>query len=365
MHRILLVIKGLGRGGAEQLLVNAAPYRDRERFEYEVAYLLPHKDALAGSLEGLGVPVTCLDGARGAGWVPRLRSLVERRGIDLIHTHSPYPAIATRLAYGSRGPRLVHTEHNLWTRYHRLTYWGNAATYSRNDHVFTVSDEVRRTVTYPRPLRAKRMPEVETLYHGPDLTALDGGGDGVRAEFGIHDHVPIVGTVANFKAHKGHRYLLEAAAQVTSAVPGTRFMLVGLGPLEQPMKEMASELGLADSIVFAGFRTDAPRLMRSFDVFVLPSLHEGLPIALTEAMALGTPPVVTSVGGNPEVVTHERDGLLVPPADPRALSDAVVRLLTEPELRTRLGDAARVRAADFDIRNAVRRMEEVYGELLA
>jgi glycosyltransferase involved in cell wall biosynthesis len=365
VHRILLLIKGLGRGGAEQLLVNAAPYRDRERFEYEVAYLLPHKDALVGALEAHGLPVTCLGGARGPGWVPRLRSLVQRRGIDLIHTHSPYPAVAARLAMGTRRPRLVHTEHNLWTRYHPLTYWGNASTYSRNDHVFTVSDEVRRTVQYPRALARKRMPEVETLYHGPDLSALDGGGNGVRAEFGIHNSAPIVGTVANFKAHKGHRYLLEAAARITSAVPGTRFVLVGLGPLEQPMKELASDLGLAESIVFAGFRADAPRLMRSFDVFVLPSIHEGLPIALTEAMALGTPPVVTSVGGNPEVVTHERDGLLVPPANPAALSDAVVRLLTEPDLRSRLGDAARRRAADFDIRNTVHRMEEAYEELLS
>jgi glycosyltransferase involved in cell wall biosynthesis len=364
VSRILLLIKGLGRGGAEQLLLNAAPYRDRARFEYEVAYLLPHKNALVGALEESGMPVTCLEGPRGPGWVSRLRSLVKRRDIDLIHTHSPYPAVAARLAVGRKTP-VVHTEHNLWTRYHRVTFWGNAVTYGRNDHVFTVSDEVRRTVQYPRALRGKRMPPVETLYHGPDLAALDGRADGVRSEFGIHDSAPIVGTVANFKEHKGHRYLLEAATRITAAVPGTRFVLVGLGPLEQPMKALATELGVAESIVFAGFRTDAPRLMRSFDVFVLPSIHEGLPIALTEAMALGTAPVVTSVGGNPEVVTHERDGLLVPPADPSALSEAVVRLLTQPDLRSRLSGAARLRAADFDIRKAVHRMEEVYEGLLA
>mgnify|MGYP003498828473 CR=1 FL=1 len=94
--RVLLLIKGLGRGGAEQLLVNAVEHGDRSRFEYEVAYLLPWKDAFVPALRDLGASVTCLDGGRGVAWAGRLRALVRRRGIDLVHVHSPYVAAVVR-----------------------------------------------------------------------------------------------------------------------------------------------------------------------------------------------------------------------------------------------------------------------------
>ena len=104
--------------------------------------------------------------------------------------------------------------------------------------------------------------------------------------------------------------------------------------------------------------------MGAFDVFVLSSRHEGLPISLLEAMAVGRPVVATRAGGIPEVLTDGRDGLVVPSGDPMALADAVLRLLRDAALRERLGLAARRRAADFDIRAAVRRQEEVYEGLL-
>ena len=116
-------------------------------------------------------------------------------------------------------------------------------------------------------------------------------------------------------------------------------------------------------MVFAGYREDALRIASTFDVFVLSSLHEGLSIALLEAMALGKPPVVTRVGGLPEVVEDGGTGSSFRPPTPAALADGIVRLLEDPATRSCLGEAARRRAADFDIRRAVRRMEEVYGEL--
>jgi glycosyltransferase involved in cell wall biosynthesis len=366
MKRVLIVIKGLGRGGAEQLLVNAAPYWDRTRFDYEVAFLLPWKDALVEDLTDKGVPVHCLDGARGPGWVRRLRALVSEHDIDIVHFHSPVPASLGRLAFGRSGPGIVTTEHNVWARYHRMTYWINALTFSRNDHVFAVSDEVRRSVDYPVVLRGRRMPPVETLHHGPDAAEVArwGSADGVRDEFGIPDDAPLVGMVANFKTHKGHVHLLDAAAHVTRRLPDARFMLVGQGPLEPEIRARAEEMGLTDNFVFAGFRSDVPRILRSLDVFTLSSLHEGLSIAMLEAMCLGVPPVVTSVGGQPEVVEDGRNGFLVPPGDPDALSDRLLDLLENPSLRAELAQSALNRAADFDIRHAVERMEQVYLEIL-
>ncbi|MGH2817500.1 MAG: glycosyltransferase [Actinomycetota bacterium] len=367
MKRVVLLIKGLGRGGAEQLLVSAAPYLDRSRFEYEVAYLLPHKDALVGELQQAGLRVHCLGGARGASWVGHLRSLVSKGGFHLVHAHSPYAAIGARLAFSRhRGPRIVYTEHNVWDRYHPVTYWANLLTYHRNHHVLAVSDHVRASVRYPAPLRFLRMPPVETRYYGIDRTSVArwGMADGVREELGIPDGAPVVGTVANFKVGKGHMQLLDAAATVRRAVPDVRFVVVGQGVLEPEVRRRAGDLGLDGTVVFTGFREDATRIMGAFDVLAIPSQYDGLSIALLEAMSLGKPAVITRAGGNPEVVEDGEHGLVVPAAEPDALADGIVTVLQDPALRERLGKAARRRAQDFDIRAAVYRSEELYEELL-
>jgi glycosyltransferase involved in cell wall biosynthesis len=367
VNRVLVLIKGLGRGGAEQLLVSAAPHLDRTRFRYEVAYLLSTKDALAGELRRHGIHVSCL--GDGAAWPVRLRALVREQRIDLVHAHLPYAAIGARLALAGRGrPRLVYTEHNVWQSYKPPTYWANLLTFARNDHVFTVSDEVRASIRYPGGLRRLRLPPLETLYHGLDRATLDASAappaDGVREELGIPPRAPVVATVANFRHEKGHEYLLRAADLVRRSLPDVRFLLVGQGPLEGQVRREAERLELGDTVIFTGYRTDVLRLTAAVDVFALSSLHEGLSIALMEAMAMGKPPVVTRVGGLPELVEDRRHGLLVPPADPQALAAGILSVLRDPALRHRLGQAARRRAADFDIRTTLRRMEEVYAGLL-
>jgi glycosyltransferase involved in cell wall biosynthesis len=365
MPGVLIVIKGLGRGGAEQLLLSGVPYLDTASYRYQFAYLLPWKDSLVPELTGAGFAVHCLEGARGPGWAGRLRALVRREGIGLVHVHSPVAAAGVRAVAGRR-TRVVYTEHNLWDRYHPATWAANLATFPRNDHVFAVSETVRQSIRYPGPLRLLPMPPLETLHHGLDPAALPvPGRDGVRAELGIAEDAPVVGSVANFKAAKDHATLLRAAAQVRQAIPSVRFVLVGQGPLEAETRRLAGQLGLDQTVVFAGFRTDATRLMAGFDAFALSSTYEGLPIALIEAMAVGCPAVVTAVGGTPEVVADGVHGFLVPPRDPAALAAGLTRLLGDRALRDGLGEAAAARAQDFDIRTAVRRMEQVYARLLA
>ena len=175
----------------------------------------------------------------------------------------------------------------------------------------------------------------------------------------------MVGTVANFKTHKRLDRLLLAAERVRVEIPDVRFVLVGQGPLEADLRRLASERGLNDTVIFTGFREDAPRVASTFDVFALASEYEGLSIALIEALALGKPSVVPRVGGLAEVIEDGRQGLLVDRGDVAELSNGIVRLLRDPELRAQMGEAGRARARVFDIRRAVTRMETVYAELLA
>lgn len=364
MRRVLFLIKALGWGGAQRLLVEAAEHLDTARTEYEVAFLVPELDDLAGELEQAGLRVHCLGGTAGGRWIPRLRELVERRAVRLVHAHSPYAAAGARVGLAGLRPRVghVYTEHNVWPSYRAPTRWANAATFSRNDHVFAVSEEVRRSIRVPWPLSP---PPVETLYHGIEQRGEPTGGAALRAELGIPAGVPVVGTVGEFRPEKGHRYLLEAAAHLRRTQPDVRFVLVGAGPLESDLRERAGRLGLGDRVLFAGHRPEAAGLVDAFDVFALPSVHEGLPIALLEAMAASRPAVVTAAGGTTEVVGDGDSACVVPPSDPGALAAALERLLGDGSLRARLGRNASARAADFDIRAAVRRMEAVYDGLLA
>ncbi len=363
MRRVLVLIKGLGRGGAEQLLVSAAPHLDRQRFAYRVAYMLPHKDQLVEELHARGVATTCLGDAGMVAVPRRLRRLVRQEQIDVVHVHSPVAAAMARTALPRTGPPIVYTEHNVWARYHPATRAANALTYGRNAWVFTVSDEVRRSLgAGPWPTRGHAALPVETLYHGPEPVGSGepDASDRIRAELGVPRDAPLVGAVGNLKTHKGYGFLLEAAARVVRRIPDARFVVVGQGPLEAALRRQRDELGLQDHVTFTGYRADAPTLAGAFDVFVMSSLQEGLSIALLEAMARGRPVVVTRVGGLPEVVRDGVDGLLVPPRDVDAMADALLRLVRDPQLRARLGTAARARAAGFDIRTAVARMETVY-----
>ena len=367
MKRILQVIKGLDRGGAERLLVDMLRYRDAAAFDYEVAYLLRGSDAMVPSIEELDVPVRCLDAGRGPGWMRRLKTLVSEHSIDLVHVHSPFAAIGARLSLRGSEPRMVYTEHSAWEGYRPATRWGNLVTYPRNDHVFAVSGHVSESVRYPWSLSHRRMPMVETLHHGIDRIEVIRQAflrDGVRDELGISSDAPVVGCVANFTPQKAHSVLLEAMLMVRDSVPTVRLVLVGGGPHENAVRSKAHHLGLDSTVVFTGVRSDAPRIATCFDVFVLSSVIEGLSMALIEAMALGKPAVVTDAGGLPEAIPAG-GGLIVPAGDARMLAEGVTRLLEDPALRIAMGEIARHRAADFDVRKTVERIEAVYSELLA
>jgi glycosyltransferase involved in cell wall biosynthesis len=258
----------------------------------------------------------------------------------------------------------MYTEHNTWDSYRRSTYLANMWTFPLNDSVIAVSDEVRASMRYPTPFGALGMPTVRTVLHGIDIESIKAAGvqDGVREEFGIPSGAPLVITVANFRREKGHGTLLAAAEMLRERMPDARFMLVGQGPLEGEVRDSAAHL--KGTVVFAGSRSDVPRIVSAADVFALPSDFEGLPIALLEAMALGRPCVVTGVGGVTEVVRDGVEAVVVPPQSPSRLADGLLSLLRDEDRRRSLGQAASTRATEFHISRAVKQIESIYHEAL-
>jgi glycosyltransferase involved in cell wall biosynthesis len=170
--------------------------------------------------------------------------------------------------------------------------------------------------------------------------------DTTRRKLGLPADAPVVGTAARLVRVKGLDYLLQAAAALRNSLPHLSTLIVGDGPEMAHLKSLAKELGMAERVMFTGHRDDVYDLMAAMDVFVLPSLSEGIPMVLLEAMALGTPIVASRVGGVPEIVEHEATGLLLPPGDPTALSDSCLRVISDQNL----ADALRTRAREKVVR---------------
>lgn len=358
--RVLWLAKGLGRGGAEQLLVSLARTLCGTGLEIHVGYVLPHKDALVPDLAATGATVHCLT-RPGAPWPVTLRRLLRaEERFDVVHTHSPLVASVARLV-APAGTTLLHTEHNLWARYRWPTRLANAATLRRNSTVWAVSEGVARSMHLGPLLQGL---EVEVMVHGlgPDHRPT---GPAARlaglARLGLEPGPFTIGSVGNLTPKKDYDTLVFALERLRREVPGARLVLVGAGPEEAQLRELVAARGLTGHVLLAGVRDDVPTLLPAFDVFALSSRYEGLSIALLEAMAAGVAPVATRVGGIPEVIRDGTDGLLVPPGEPGLLARALAELAREPSRRRRLGAAAASRAACFGIDRAAATLLATYG----
>jgi len=320
--------------GAEVQLATAASYLV-ERDDIELSAVLFNDGWLAAELRRLGVAVEIVDEQRCSAMriVARLARVLRRRRIDLVHTHRGKDNVLGSIAAVLAGvPRIVRTVHGLtepMTGWPRLRYGvteaiDKAVLRCRADRIVAVSRATAEALGrsgYPRA-------SIVTIHNGVDLrtVAAEQTPSAVRAALGIPAEAFVVGTAGRLTAVKAQDDLIRAAAWISAAGPDVRVVLIGSGPEEARLRGLARELGVEQRSVFvdpaADQRAGIYDLIGALDVFALPSLSEGVPMALLEAMALERPAVASSVGGIPEIVTDRATGLLVPPRDPRALADA-------------------------------------------
>ncbi len=366
--KVFALIKGLGPGGAEKLLALSLPYINRDRFDYEVGYFLPWKNALVPEFQRADIPVFCLNqsGAFDLRVVPRLVRLLRQRNVDLLHLHLPYSGILGRISGKlAKTSAIVYTEHSLLEHHHRLTRWANRLTYAWNDTTICVSEAVRRSVL--AHTKSNGNGAMSTIHNGIDLTLLGDNSDifSVRQEFNIPSNHKLIVHVANFNPQKRHQDLLASARLVVNQYPNVTFLLVGHGRLESQTRRAARDMGIAANVIFSGFRSDATRIMAAADLFVLPSQFEGLPISLLEAMGVGKPVVASRVGGIPEVITDGVEGFLTDPLDPAQFADRILALLKDPDLQQRFSQNAVRRVQEhFSVQRMVERTEALYERVL-
>lgn len=362
--RVLWLVKGLGIGGAERLLLAAAGVHDRAALAIEAAYVVGAKDQLVAGLEAKGVPVTLLGTGSGIGWVRALRAVLASGRFDVVHVHSPLLAGVARLAGRTvprrRRPRLITTEHNGWSTLALPTRLLNALTVALDDATLAVSEETRASIWWPRTRR-----RTQVVVHGVDLAAIrqaSGERDEVRRELGLSPDEVVVLTVANYRRQKAWPDLLAAARDVVDRGLPVRFLAVGQGPLESEVVALHARLGLAGHMTLLGRRDDVPRLLAAADVFLLASTFEGYPLAVMEALGAGLPVVATAVGGVVDAVDASA-GLLVPPGRADLLAAALARVVADPAERARLAAGATEAGRRYDIAHAAAVTEDLYRRL--
>ncbi|MDI6688800.1 MAG: glycosyltransferase, partial [Desulfobacterales bacterium] len=182
----------------------------------------------------------------------------------------------------------------------------------------------------------------------------------MKRSLGISEGNLIVGTVGRLTPVKGHRYLVEAAGKIVDARPDTTFVFLGDGELSDELKNMASRLGIEENVKFPGWRPDVAEVMSIFDIFVLPSLNEGMGRVLVEAMALGKPIVASDVGGITDLVVHGENGFLVPVGNVDAMAVRINDLLESAEKRKKMGENGKSRSVNYSSDSMIKKIDRLY-----
>jgi glycosyltransferase involved in cell wall biosynthesis len=330
----------LAIGGLQQVVVNICRTIDRSRFHVSVL-CLRNLGEFVPEVEAMGIPVLFIpQKENGTDYFSFIKvvKVLRRQKIDIIHTHNTQPFVDGTIGALFSGVRtIVHTDHARdfpdKRRYMFAEWFVSRFAYK----VIGVSDHTSQNLMKYERISPRK---VLTITNGIDGSRFQITVDKEkkRKELGVDGLGPVMGLGVRLTEQKGISYLLRAMPQVLKALPDVTLVIAGKGPLQDSLRQEASSLGIDRHVIFAGPRLDIPELLKLFDLYVLPSLWEGLPMVLLEAMAAGCPVLATGVGGVPTVIRHGESGSLVEPKNPQALSKEIVRLLSDSQLRKRYAE---------------------------
>jgi glycosyltransferase involved in cell wall biosynthesis len=354
-------------GGAEDLVAAIVRGLDPQRFTVAVATLGP-PGPVGQELRDQGYEVVSLglDIRRTATW--RVAAAVRRRlqadRPDILHTHLYHPNLYGRLAALGLGlTGVVAAVHNSYSRvkFHRRLW--NFVLGWATDRILVGSAQVWQDVRRYDGVPAARL---LLMPYGIPLDGLNPplSRAEARERLGLPANGLVIGSVGRLEEQKGHAFLVAALPELRRQIPELTVLLVGEGRRQEDLRRQVLDLGLEGTVRFLGTRRDLPEIYRALDLFVQPSLWEGLPLALLKAMGAGLPVVATRVSGSREAVLDGVNGCLVEPGDPKALARAILELHRHPQTRRRLGEAARRTVVErYSLEAMLRRLAELYLDL--
>jgi glycosyltransferase involved in cell wall biosynthesis len=370
----LLTVLGIDKKKYEVVLAKGPTYESRMSKEEHASVIADLKEAQLKGVKIVNIPFLLrrINPVYDLLALFSLYILLIKERPTIVHTHTSKAGLLGTLAAKMAGiPFLIHTPHGhvLWD------YFGPLKT-----KIFIFLERLTSRVTgkiialtnsekedYLK-FRIAEEDRFVVIFSGVKLNkfkeSLFSEKQNFKKELGIPENSPIVGTVGRLVPVKGPESLIKAAKYMLSKYPDTFFIFTGDGYLKQDLENKAFKMGIKENIIFLGWRDDAAKIISAYDVFVLPSLNEGMGRVLVEAMALGKPIVASNIGGIPDLVTHGKNGFLVPPKNPKELAKYIQILLEDKEKREKMGLAGKEMALNFSAENMVEKIEELYEELL-
>lgn len=353
-------------GGAEKVVLLLAKGLNKERFNVSVCSLA-EKGQIFEEMDKEGIKSYSL-GIKNR-WhflkLFKLMRIIKRENIQILHSHLFHANLLGRLVGKfMRVPVIISTEHIMGME-GKLRMSLNKITSILVDKFIAVSVKVGDFLKREVGIEPSKVLIVQNGVEYDKFVFSDLDKAGGRNLFGFTAEDKIIGTVARIHKQKGHSYLLHAAKEVIKEVPGVKFLIVGEGPLRSKMEKLSADLNIKEKVVFAGFYKNIPLIMSILDLFVLPSLWEGLPITVLEAMAMRKAVIATDVSGNSEVVEDNVSGVLVPPKRPHCLARAIIRLLKDDRLRVKMGEAGYHKGRSFfNAERMIKETTEIYERLI-
>lgn len=337
---------------------------DSERFHMSVC-TLRNPDPAGSYLEDRGIKVHYLGyGKLSPANITGITKLIESEQADIVHLHGYSAANFGRIAAKLKGvPNIVHEHAVLTVQPHQ--YIADKLLARLTDVAIAVSDYVKDFMIHSRSVPQQK---IRIIGNGIQLdkyrTLDEKQKQAKRHELGIEDNVKIIGTVTRLREEKGNEYLIRALPMVVEQGVDFILLIVGDGPLRGELEALVKDLGLQSFVRFLGFRSDVPALLSLFDVQVIPSLTEGFPLCMAEAMAAENAIVASEVGGMKEIGREGETVLFSPSKDSQSLAEKIIYLLNDKKLANKMAENALLYSEVFSIKNSVKLLENEYGKLL-
>ncbi len=363
---VIHLVEELTIGGLEKILAAIVLNLDKEKYNVSV-WCLREGGFFANKLvkEGIDVKILHISTSRNPLSIYKLYKLLKSRKFDIIHTHAYSAGTIGRISAFLAGvPVIISHNHSVYDYYNKYYHFVEWLLCLITDKIICVSDIVKKFANETQRINAKKL---ITIHNGIDseYTVSEKRTSGLRKVLDIPADHSIICTIAHMEEHKGIKYLLESASLLLQSRNDISFLLVGEGALKEELKILSTDLKIEKNVIFTGERSNIPEILSLTDIFVLPSLREGMPLTILEAMDCGKPIIATNVGGVPEIVKDGVTGILVSPKDPEALYSAMNELLDDRKRQEKMGrNGKRVCNESFSSKTMVGKIEDLYDFLI-
>jgi glycosyltransferase involved in cell wall biosynthesis len=376
--KVLALINSLAPAGAERLLLQIAEHIDKDKFDFVVCYLEKEKSLLDEfkklRIKTIGLEINHKLDMR---VIRRLYKTLKSEKPDILHTHLPYAGIIGRIIGRlAKVPVIISTQHNVASSFKKILLLFEKLTFPLANVITCVSEGVEQSFFDQSNVFSMEVLRNNykhfTIYNGVDVEKIEKIVERTdfitkRKELGLNENDKVITIVARLIKWKGHLDLISAFSKVAEYFSSAKLLIVGWGDLEPEIKKKTKELNLEKKVVFLGKRNDVYEILKISDIFVLPYNYiglfkgEGVGIAILEAMACKKPVITTIAPGIERAIINEKTGILVPQGDPKALAEAIINLLEDPDKLKKIGEEGFVLVKNkFSVRNKTKEYEKVY-----